>query len=70
MSTAVGGLSKGLSSDVECQLHLESLHQKGSPFYLSAAPAAVCKNKEIAVWGQSRSEILREAIPGEEKKNS
>lgn len=49
------------------QLHLDFPNQKDFTFYLSAAPATAHKNKEIIVWGQSRSQILREAMPGGKK---
>lgn len=49
------------------QLHLDFPNQKDFTFYLSAAPATAHKNKEIIVWGRSRSQILREAMPGGKK---
>lgn len=64
MSMARGGTDQGVFRDVEDTTPSRSPTQKYCTILSLAAPAAICKSKEVIFWGQARLEILREAGPG------
>lgn len=53
-----------LSRHVEGTAPFRFLNQKYCTIFFPAAPAAIYKSKEVTSWGQSRLEILKEAVPG------
>jgi len=64
MSMACEGTDQGVFRDVEDTAPFRSPTQKYCTVFSLAAPAAVCKSKEVMFWGQLRLEILRDSVPG------
>lgn len=64
MSMACEGTDQGVLRDVEDTAPFRSPTPKYCTVFSLAAPAAICKSKEVIFWGQSRLEILREAVAG------